>query len=117
MKIAKQIVDAGVEGMQIRSVFTCKSKTGICRKCYGRNMATGKDVEVGEAVGIFMAAQSIGEPGTQLTMRTFHLQVGLPVVETSHKVYHVLKNYLKHAVQKEWLPLHRLVEKLFHRTY
>ena len=88
-EIAKQIVDAGVEGMQIRSVFTCKSKTGICRKCYGRNMATGKDVEVGEAVGI-MAAQSIGEPGTQLTMRTFHtggvagggdITQGLPRVE------------------------------------
>ena len=87
--IAKQIVDAGVTGMKIRSVFTCKSKTGICRKCYGRNMATGKDVEVGEAVGI-MAAQSIGEPGTQLTMRTFHtggvagggdITQGLPRVE------------------------------------
>ena len=69
--IAKQIVDAGVEGMYIRSAFTCKSIYGVCKKCYGRNMATGKDVEVGEAVGI-MAAQSIGEPGTQLTMRTFH---------------------------------------------
>lgn len=69
--IAKQIVDAGIEGMYIRSAFTCKSIYGVCKKCYGRNMATGKDVEVGEAVGI-MAAQSIGEPGTQLTMRTFH---------------------------------------------
>ncbi len=70
-EIAKKIVDAGVEGMSIRSAFTCKSRHGVCRKCYGRNMATGKDVEVGEAIGI-MAAQSIGEPGTQLTMRTFH---------------------------------------------
>ena len=70
-ELAKKIVDAGVTGMYIRSVFTCKSRLGICRKCYGRNMATGKDVEVGEAIGI-MAAQSIGEPGTQLTMRTFH---------------------------------------------
>ena len=70
-ELAKKIVDAGVTGMYIRSVFTCKSHLGICRKCYGRNMATGKDVEVGEAIGI-MAAQSIGEPGTQLTMRTFH---------------------------------------------
>ena len=69
-ELAKKIVDAGVTGMYIRSVFTCKSRLGICRKCYGRNMATGKDVEVGEAIGI-MAAQSIGEPGTQLTMRTF----------------------------------------------
>ena len=70
-EIAKAIVNAGIEGIYIRSVFTCKSRTGICRKCYGKNMATGKDVEVGEAIGV-MAAQSIGEPGTQLTMRTFH---------------------------------------------
>ncbi|MEG2801179.1 MAG: DNA-directed RNA polymerase subunit beta' [Longicatena sp.] len=70
-QIAQQIADAGVEGMYIRSAFTCKSIYGVCKKCYGRNMATGNDVEVGEAVGI-MAAQSIGEPGTQLTMRTFH---------------------------------------------
>lgn len=69
--LAQKVVDAGVEGMYIRSAFTCKSIYGVCKKCYGRNMATGKDVEVGEAVGI-MAAQSIGEPGTQLTMRTFH---------------------------------------------
>ena len=88
-ELAKKIVDAGVTGMYIRSVFTCKSRLGICRKCYGRNMATGKDVEVGEAIGI-MAAQSIGEPGTQLTMRTFHtggvasaadITQGLPRVE------------------------------------
>ena len=69
--LAQKVVDAGVEGMYIRSAFTCKSIYGVCKKCYGRNMATGKDVGVGEAVGI-MAAQSIGEPGTQLTMRTFH---------------------------------------------
>ena len=69
--LAQKVVDAGVEGMYIRSAFTCKSIYGVCKKCYGRNMATRKDVEVGEAVGI-MAAQSIGEPGTQLTMRTFH---------------------------------------------
>ncbi len=68
---AEEIVKSGVKGMLIRSVFTCKSRTGICRKCYGKNMATGKEVEVGESVGV-MAAQSIGEPGTQLTMRTFH---------------------------------------------
>ncbi len=70
-EIAKRIEDSGIDGMYIRSAFTCKSIYGVCKKCYGRNMATGKDVEVGEAVGI-MAAQSIGEPGTQLTMRTFH---------------------------------------------
>ncbi len=69
--IAKRIVDAGVKEVIIRNVFTCDAKRGICAKCYGRNMATGEVVEVGEAIGI-MAAQSIGEPGTQLTMRTFH---------------------------------------------
>ncbi|MCM3762390.1 DNA-directed RNA polymerase subunit beta' [Alkalihalobacillus oceani] len=69
--IAKQIVDAGIEDVMIRSVFTCDTRHGVCKKCYGRNLATGSDVEVGEAVGI-IAAQSIGEPGTQLTMRTFH---------------------------------------------
>ena len=69
--IADKIIKAGYTGMHIRNTFTCRCKDGICRKCYGRNMATGKLVENGEAVGI-MAAQSIGEPGTQLTMRTFH---------------------------------------------
>ena len=69
--IAKKIVDAGVKQVLIRTAFSCKSIYGVCKKCYGRNMATGKVVETGESVGI-MAAQSIGEPGTQLTMRTFH---------------------------------------------
>ncbi|OZU87239.1 DNA-directed RNA polymerase subunit beta' [Virgibacillus indicus] len=68
---AKQIIEAGIEDVTIRSAFTCNTKHGVCQKCYGRNLATGSDVEVGEAVGI-IAAQSIGEPGTQLTMRTFH---------------------------------------------
>ncbi|GGA88351.1 DNA-directed RNA polymerase subunit beta' [Ornithinibacillus halotolerans] len=68
---AKQIVEAGIEEVTIRTVFTCNTKHGVCKKCYGRNLATGSEVEVGEAVGI-IAAQSIGEPGTQLTMRTFH---------------------------------------------
>ncbi|HWO94765.1 MAG TPA: DNA-directed RNA polymerase subunit beta' [Bacillus sp. (in: firmicutes)] len=68
---SKVIVDAGVEEVWIRSAFTCNTRHGVCKKCYGRNLATGAEVEVGEAVGI-IAAQSIGEPGTQLTMRTFH---------------------------------------------
>ena len=68
---AKAIVDAGIEEVEIRSLFGCETKDGVCVRCYGRNLATGKEVQVGEAVGI-MAAQSIGEPGTQLTMRTFH---------------------------------------------
>ncbi|MCA0982338.1 DNA-directed RNA polymerase subunit beta' [Exiguobacterium aestuarii] len=69
--IARVIVDAGVEQVEIRTAFTCNTSHGVCKKCYGRNLATGSNVEVGEAVGI-IAAQSIGEPGTQLTMRTFH---------------------------------------------
>ena len=69
--IAKKIVDAGVKAVEIRNILTCKTKNGVCQKCYGRNLATGNVVEIGEAIGI-MAAQSIGEPGTQLTMRTFH---------------------------------------------
>jgi DNA-directed RNA polymerase subunit beta' len=69
---AAQIQAAGIEKAVIRSVLTCKSKRGLCRRCYGRNLATGEMVEMGEAVGV-LAAQSIGEPGTQLTMRTFHI--------------------------------------------
>ena len=70
-EIAKKITDAGIEEMYIRSAFTCNTRHGVCEKCYGKNLATGEKVEVGEAVGT-IAAQSIGEPGTQLTMRTFH---------------------------------------------
>ncbi|RSK25084.1 DNA-directed RNA polymerase subunit beta' [Bhargavaea beijingensis] len=69
--VVRAIMDAGIETVTIRSAFTCNTKHGICKKCYGMNLATGEAVEVGEAVGI-IAAQSIGEPGTQLTMRTFH---------------------------------------------
>ncbi len=68
---AEEIEAVGIEEVKVRSVFTCEAKHGVCSKCYGRNLATGRLVEVGEAVGI-MAAQSIGEPGTQLTLRTFH---------------------------------------------
>ncbi|WP_203624807.1 MULTISPECIES: DNA-directed RNA polymerase subunit beta' [unclassified Lacticaseibacillus] len=68
---AQAIVDAGIERVTIRSIFTCNTRHGVCQKCYGRNLATGEQVEVGEAVGT-VAAQSIGEPGTQLTMRNFH---------------------------------------------
>ena len=70
-RVIDALVSAGVGEVKVRSVMTCDSKVGLCAKCYGRSMATGKLVDVGEAVGI-IAAQSIGEPGTQLTMRTFH---------------------------------------------
>ena len=85
---AKRIIDSGIEEVKIRTILTCRSHIGICAKCYGANMATGQAVQVGEAIGI-IAAQSIGEPGTQLTMRTFHtggvagddITQGLPRVE------------------------------------
>ena len=85
---AEKIIAAGIETVQIRTVLNCKTNHGVCSKCYGRNLATGKEVNIGEAVGI-IAAQSIGEPGTQLTMRTFHtggvaggdITQGLPRVE------------------------------------
>ncbi|MBR4410026.1 MAG: DNA-directed RNA polymerase subunit beta', partial [Firmicutes bacterium] len=85
---ADAIEASGIESVAIRAVMTCQSRTGICAKCYGRNLATGEEVNIGEAVGI-TAAQSIGEPGTQLTMRTFHtggvaggdITQGLPRVE------------------------------------
>src|SRR6202020_2088951 len=70
--LAGAIQAAGIERVKIRSVLTCESKRGVCVMCYGRNLATGRLVERGEAVGI-ISAQSIGEPGTQLTMRTFHI--------------------------------------------
>ena len=85
---AEEIVAAGIAEVQIRTVLNCKTRHGVCSKCYGRNLATGKEVNIGEAIGI-IAAQSIGEPGTQLTMRTFHtggvaggdITQGLPRVE------------------------------------
>ncbi len=88
MDQAKRIVDAGIQEVKIRSVVKCRSKVGVCAKCYGHNLAAGRPVDVGETVGI-IAAQSIGEPGTQLTMRTFHaggvagddITQGLPRVE------------------------------------
>ena len=85
---AERIIKAGITSVKIRSALTCKTRHGVCQKCYGRNLATGYQVEIGESVGI-LAAQSIGEPGTQLTMRTFHtggvagddITRGLPRVE------------------------------------
>ena len=72
VELAAQIQDSGIEKVKIRSVLTCETERGVCQRCYGRSLASGKLVELGEAVGV-IAAQSIGEPGTQLTMRTFHI--------------------------------------------
>jgi len=88
IKLAEEVQNSGVKKVMIRSVFTCRAKIGVCAKCYGMNMATSQKINIGEAVGI-IAAQSIGEPGTQLTMRTFHtggvagsdITQGLPRVE------------------------------------
>ncbi|MFO0752510.1 MAG: DNA-directed RNA polymerase subunit beta' [Thermodesulfovibrionales bacterium] len=71
-ELARKIVEAGIDRVKIRSVLTCNSRVGVCGKCYGRDLARGGKIEIGEAIGI-IAAQSIGEPGTQLTMRTFHI--------------------------------------------
>jgi DNA-directed RNA polymerase subunit beta' len=86
--VAQAIEASGIESVKIRSVLTCQARHGVCQKCYGRSLATGRQVEIGEPIGI-IAAQSIGEPGTQLTMRTFHtggvagadITAGLPRVE------------------------------------
>ncbi len=90
-EIAEKIEEAGVESVKIRTVLTCEAKHGVCRKCYGRNLATNRTVDIGEAVGI-VAAQSIGQPGTQLTMRTFHIGGAATKVSEENRIY------LKHPV-------------------
>ena len=85
-EISQAIEDAGIEGVRIRSVLTCDSKYGVCARCYGRNLATYKPIEIGEAVGI-IAAQSIGQPGTQLTMRTFHIGGAATKISEENRIY------------------------------
>jgi len=84
-ELARKIEEAGIERVKIRSVLTCETRRGVCASCYGRNLASSRKVELGEAIGV-MAAQSIGEPGTQLTMRTFHIggTASKEAVETQH---------------------------------
>lgn len=89
-KLAKKIEVAGIESVEARSPLTCETKRGICAKCYGRNLATGKMIHMGEAVGV-IAAQSIGEPGTQLTLRTFHQGV---LRVTFLKIHLLLQNVM-----------------------
>ena len=84
--LAESIEAAGVESVRIRTVLTCEARYGVCVKCYGRNLATGKRVHIGEAVGI-IAAQSIGQPGTQLTMRTFHIGGTATKISEENRVY------------------------------
>jgi DNA-directed RNA polymerase subunit beta' len=85
-EVADQIEEAGIESVRIRTVLTCEAKYGVCRKCYGRNLADNRTVNVGEAVGI-VAAQSIGQPGTQLTMRTFHIGGAATKTSEENRVY------------------------------
>ncbi|GHU03775.1 DNA-directed RNA polymerase subunit beta' [Spirochaetia bacterium] len=85
-KIAAQIEDAGVEAVRIRTVLTCEAKHGVCRRCYGRNLATNRTVDIGEAVGT-IAAQSIGQPGTQLTMRTFHIGGAATKISEENRIF------------------------------
>ncbi|MBI3332519.1 MAG: DNA-directed RNA polymerase subunit beta' [Candidatus Omnitrophica bacterium] len=111
-EVALRIEQTGIEKIRIRSVLTCEARRGVCARCYGRNLATGRMVELGEAVGI-IAAQSIGEPGTQLTMRTFHIGgTAFRVVEVSNfkaKNKGILKFHNIRAVQKgkEYIVLNR----------
>jgi DNA-directed RNA polymerase subunit beta' len=93
-EIAKAIEDAGVESVQIRTVLTCEAKHGVCRLCYGRNLATNRSVDIGEAVGT-IAAQSIGQPGTQLTMRTFHIGGAATKVSEENRIFLKYPVYIK----------------------
>lgn len=93
--IAQAISETSIEQVEIRSVLTCESKRGVCAKCYGRNLTTGKLVEVGEAVGI-IAAQSIGEPGTQLTLRTFHTGGTASLIASQSHIASKFDGYVKY---------------------
>jgi DNA-directed RNA polymerase subunit beta' len=84
--IAAKIEDAGIESVTIRTVLTCEAQHGVCRKCYGRNLATNRTVDIGEAVGT-IAAQSIGQPGTQLTMRTFHVGGAATKISEENRIF------------------------------
>jgi DNA-directed RNA polymerase subunit beta' len=96
-EIAKKIDDAGVEAVGIRTVLTCEAKHGVCRKCYGRNLATNRTVDIGEAVGT-IAAQSIGQPGTQLTMRTFHIGGAATKISEENRIFLKYPAYIKDIV-------------------
>jgi DNA-directed RNA polymerase subunit beta' len=93
-EIAEIIEKAGVEAVRIRTVLTCEAKHGVCRKCYGRNLATNRSVDIGEAVGT-IAAQSIGQPGTQLTMRTFHIGGAATKLSEENRTFFKYPVYIK----------------------
>ncbi|GHT65009.1 DNA-directed RNA polymerase subunit beta' [Spirochaetia bacterium] len=102
-KIAREIEDAGVETVRIRTVLTCEAEHGVCRRCYGRNLATNRSVDIGEAVGT-IAAQSIGQPGTQLTMRTFHIGGAASKVSEENRIFLKYPVYVK-EVEGTHVPL------------
>jgi DNA-directed RNA polymerase subunit beta' len=93
--IAQAVEEAGIEGVRIRSVLTCDSRYGVCARCYGRNLATYGGIEIGEAVGI-IAAQSIGQPGTQLTMRTFHIGGAATKISEENRIFLKYPVYVEH---------------------
>ncbi len=96
-ELAHYIEEVGIERVRIRTVLTCEAKHGVCRKCYGRNLATNRTVEIGESVGI-IAAQSIGQPGTQLTMRTFHIGGTATKVSEENQIYLNYRVLVKNVV-------------------
>ncbi|GHV90348.1 hypothetical protein AGMMS50268_08510 [Spirochaetia bacterium] len=100
---ARAIEDAGVETVRIRTVLTCEAEHGVCRRCYGRNLATNRSVDIGEAVGT-IAAQSIGQPGTQLTMRTFHIGGAASKVSEENRIFLKYPVYIK-EVEGTHVPL------------
>ena len=123
--VAEFIERIGVETVRIRTVLTCESKQGVCQKCYGRNLATNRTVEIGEAVGI-IAAQSIGQPGTQLTMRTFHIGGAATQVSEENRIYLRYPVYIRElhgtTVEREngnllysrkgWLMVNRVIQQV-----
>ncbi len=123
--VAEFIERIGVETVRIRTVLTCESKQGVCQKCYGRNLANNRTVEIGEAVGI-IAAQSIGQPGTQLTMRTFHIGGAATQVSEENRIYLRYPVYIRElhgtTVKREngnllysrkgWLMVNRVIQQV-----
>jgi DNA-directed RNA polymerase subunit beta' len=112
---ADQIEEAGVETVRIRTVLTCEAKHGVCRRCYGRNLATNRSVDIGEAVGT-IAAQSIGQPGTQLTMRTFHIGGAATKISEENRTYLKYPVYIREVtgVHVELLSGHWLFTRKGH---
>ncbi len=113
---AKEIEKSGIQSLKIRSVLTCEAKRGLCRKCYGRNLATGQLVEIGEAVGV-MAAQSIGEPGTQLTLKTFHIGGTATRITEQSEIESTTKGKVKYKEIRYCVSVNNEIEVLSRNGY